>query len=115
MEIVPLGSPAFYRQAGRFRHHDAAVGLPGIGQQGDSLDIRLRQEDAAESTKCDRGIRQVINENPETVNRHLKTLFESIRYMKQNAGYCASFVAKHTNQEQPVASRICSTIIGWAL
>ena len=40
---------------------------------------------------------KVINENPETVNRYLKTLFESIRYMKQNADYCASFVAKHTN------------------
>jgi NitT/TauT family transport system substrate-binding protein len=54
---------------------------------------------------------KIINENPDAVTRYLKTLFESVRYMKQTPDYCASFIAKHTNQDQAIAARACSSVI----
>jgi ABC-type nitrate/sulfonate/bicarbonate transport system substrate-binding protein len=54
---------------------------------------------------------KIINENPEAVNRYLKSVFESLRYMKQNPDYCTSFVAKHTNQEPNIATKTCQLVL----
>ena len=42
---------------------------------------------------------------------NLPPTFRLWGHLKQNADYCSSFLAKHTNQDQALAGRICSTVV----
>jgi NitT/TauT family transport system substrate-binding protein len=115
LEIVPIGSAALYPSviAGQI---DSGVVTPPLVFQGmekgevrsvlhfgDEMPPNLPSIIAASD--------KIINENPDAVNRYLKSVFESLRYLKQNSDYCTSFLAKHTNQDPAIATKICTTVI----
>lgn len=115
LEIVPIGNAALYPSviAGQI---DAGVVTPPLVFQGfEKNEVRSVFEFGKEMPPNLPSVivasDKIIAENPEAVNRYLKSVFESVRYLKQNPDYCTSFHAKHTNQEPSIAARACSSVI----
>jgi NitT/TauT family transport system substrate-binding protein len=115
LEIVPIGNAALYPSvvAGQI---DAGVVTPPLVFQGmDKGEVRSVFHFGAEMPPNLPSIvaasDKIIADNPDAVNRYLKSIFEALRYLKQNPDYCTSFLAKHTNQEPAIATRTCSAVI----
>jgi ABC-type nitrate/sulfonate/bicarbonate transport system substrate-binding protein len=114
-DIAPVGNAALYPSvvSGQI---DAAVLTPPLNLQGfDNGELRSV---FAFDKEMDPSLPSVIvasdkaiNEQADGVTRYLKSLFEGVRYLKQNADYCTSFVSKHTNQPANIAQRICTNVI----
>jgi len=116
LEIVPIGSAALYPSV-IANQIDAGIVTPPLVFQGmDKGEVRSVFNFGSEMPPNLPSVivasDKIINENPEAVNRYLKSIFEAVRYMKQNPDYCTSFYAKHTNQEPSIASRSCTQVIG---
>ncbi len=115
LEIVPIGSAALYPSviAGQI---DSGVVTPPLVFTGlEKGEVRSVFHFGADMPPNLPSIiaasDKIINDNPEAVNRYLKSVFESLRYMKQNADYCTSFVAKHTNQDAGIATKVCTSVL----
>jgi NitT/TauT family transport system substrate-binding protein len=114
-EIAPLGNAALYPSviSGQI---DAAVLTPPLNLQGfekNELRSVFAFEKEMEPTLPSVIVAsdKVIADQPDMVTRYLKSLFEAVRYLKQNADYCTSFVGKHTNQPASIAQRICTNVV----
>ncbi|MFN0072543.1 MAG: ABC transporter substrate-binding protein [Chloroflexota bacterium] len=115
LEVVPIGSAALYPSV-IANQIDAGVVTPPLVFQGlDKKEVRsifdFGKEMPPNLPSVIVASDKIISENPEAVNRYLKSVFESVRYLKQNADYCTSFYSKHTNQDPSIASRVCTLVI----
>lgn len=114
-DIAPVGNAALYPSvtSGQI---DAAVLTPPLNMQG--FENNELRSIFAFDKEMDPSLPSVIvasdkaiAEQPDAVTRYLKSLFQGVQYLKQNADYCSSFVAKHTNQPASIATRICTDVI----
>jgi NitT/TauT family transport system substrate-binding protein len=114
-DIVPLGNSALYPSVLSGQIDTAVLTPPLIFQGFDKGEVRsvfaFEKEMEPNLPSVVVTSDKMIAEQPDAVTRYLKSLFESVRYLKQNADYCGTFMAKHTNQERPIADRICKELI----
>jgi NitT/TauT family transport system substrate-binding protein len=114
-DIAPVGNAALYPSvtSGQI---DAAVLTPPLNMQGfENNELRSVFDYAKEMDPSLPSVivasDKIIAEQPDAVTRYLKSLFQGIQYLKQNADYCTAFVGKHTNQSASIAGRICTDVI----